>query len=64
MILGYFTGFLFDVLDDGIDDVGNGVVGGGATDLAIGVGGRQGDLEVVREKIVDGLDGGVDDLRP
>ena len=67
MFLGYFPGFLFDILDDGVDDVRDGIVAGGCpVDLpafAIALARRR-NLELVREKIVDGFDGRVNDFGP
>jgi len=50
LLLGNFTGFLFDVLDDGVDDVANLV----PRHLRY--------LEVVGEEIVNSFDGGVNNL--
>ena len=70
MLLGYFPGFLFDILDDGVDDIVDGVIAGSRAAnftwrLGIvfpgGVAG-EGNLELVREEVVDGFDGGGNNL--
>lgn len=62
MLLGDVPGFLFDVLDDGVDD---GVCSsGGPVDLpafAIALARRR-NLEIIGQEPVDGFDGGMDDF--
>jgi len=70
LLLGYFPGFLFDILDDGVNDIRNGVIAGsGAANFTRRLGfvfpggvTGEGNLEVVREEVVNSFDGGVNDF--